>query len=204
MKIELHSHTRRYSGCSQLTPLELVNKLADQGYGAVYITEHDRFWNDWELAQLRDECPRIRIFPGIELSLLGGPQHLLVLGTNDEEYLSMRMEPAAVLAKARAQNHLTVLAHPCRWDGGDAILQEGLLPDAIEHLSWNQQEPQQAERATETAQRLGLPMVNAGDVHAEKMIGQFWIESAGPVEKADDIRGIVLMGGYRLCQHPRD
>lgn len=39
-RIELHSHTNPGSGCSTLTPAELVRIYAEKGYHGVVITNH--------------------------------------------------------------------------------------------------------------------------------------------------------------------
>ena len=195
MKVELHLHTNRYSACAVHTPDQAMRKLIATGYEAVFVTEHDAVWSDEELARLREEFPAIRILPGVELSpFFYGSYHLLVLGSNDPEYLSLR-DVADILAKARAEECLTVLAHPFRWEGGDEMLVAGHRPDALECQSPNVT-PAQAERAREAAEKLGLPAVNSGDVHALDFIDQFWIETAEPVETARDIRRIVLAGQY--------
>jgi len=198
MKVELHLHTSRYSACAINTPQEMMRRLIDAGYGAVYITEHDAVWADKELAELRAAVPGIRIFPGVELSL--GRQHLLVLGTNDPAYLSLDSEAAAV-EKARDERALTVLAHPFRWEGGAEMLEAGdrsLLPDAIE-LRTSNQDADQAAASAEAAGRLNLPLVNAGDSHALNFIDKFWIETHRPIERGDDIRNIVIDGAYDNC-----
>lgn len=198
MKVELHLHTTRYSACAVNTPQEMMRRLVDAGYEAVYITEHDAFWSDEELAQLRAAVPGLRIFPGVELSL--GRHHLLVLGTNDPAYLSLDSEAEAV-EKARDERHLTVLAHPFRWEGGAEMLEadeESLLPDAIELRTPNQ-DAAQAQAAAEAAGRLNLSLVNAGDAHALDFIDRFWIETLRPIELADDIRNIVIDGAYGNC-----
>jgi len=203
MKVELHLHTCRYSGCARATPTELMGKLISAGYEAVFITEHDAIWRDWELDHLQSEFPDIRIFPGMELSLGNDVmplQHLLVLGANDPEYLLMG-DLAEILDKARAAGHLTVLAHPARWPGGAQMLEEGLLPDALEYYTGSHTPPQAAQ-AAEIAARLRLPLVNSGDVHALDFIDRFWIETDRPLEKRGDIRSIVLSGAY--ANHPRD
>lgn len=198
MKIELHCHTSRYSGCAVSTPHEMMAALLAAGYGAVFITEHDAVWSDWELANLQAEFPAIRIFPGVELSFgTDTAEHLLVLGSHDERYTKLAAAEE-VLAKARAEGHLTVLAHPFRWKGGDKMLQSGLLPDAIEHLTCNQG-PQHAEIAAETAGRLKLPMVNADDAHSVEMVSQYWIETDRPAETPADIRRIIVEGAYKNC-----
>ena len=196
MKVELHLHTTRYSGCATCSPEELMPALIGKGYQAVFITEHDALWSRQELQILQSEFPDIRIFPGVELSL--GPdrtEHLLVLGTYDRQYLTIR-DPAGVLQKARAEGRLTVLAHPFRWKGGNQMLDEALLPDAIEQQTCNQGLPEHVQLSRQAAARLHLPLVNAGDVHAMDKVGRFWIETRRPVVKAGDIRAIILEGQY--------
>ncbi len=198
MRIELHMHTRRYSACALAGPMDVVNHARELAYGAVFLTEHDAIWPVEELEALRRACPDVKIHSGVELTLTagGGLQHLLVLGTQDERYLQLADRPAEVLARARDDGCLTVLAHPYRFDGGDRILHEGLLPDAIEWHTPNV-DGEQAECARDRADCLHLPVVNAGDVHDLSFQGQFYIETDRPIERGTDIRQIVLDGEYR-------
>ena len=195
MKVELHLHTRRYSSCSTATPFELMEAMVRTGYDAVYLTEHDAVWADWEIRDLQAEFPAIRIFGGVELTLSWDPlQHLLVLGTSDPEYLEMD-DAAAVIHKAREEGHLTIAAHPFRWDGAADVLTGASPPDAIEYNTCNHG-AKQALRAHETAQILGLPLVNGGDVHSLAFVNRFWIETGRDIIQGDDIRSIVREGQY--------
>ena len=198
MKIELHCHTSRYSACAISTPSDMMKALIAAGYGATFITEHDAVWSAEEMDNLQREFPQIRIFPGVELALKGDTaEHLLVLGTRAAAYTKLPTTEE-VLAKARAEGCLTVLAHPFRWRGGDTMLQAGLLPDAIEHRTCNQGDDQ-AKIALETGRRLRLPIVNADDAHSVEMVSQFWIETTADAATVADVRRIVLEGIYRNC-----
>ena len=197
MKVELHLHTSRYSGCATATPVELMRRLIETGYEAVYITEHDAVWSAREIARLQAEFPAIRIFPGVELSLgeaVMPLQHLLVLGTTDRTYLKIH-DPAELLEMARSAGHLTVLAHPCRWEGGAAMLDEGLLPDAIELHTCNH-DRYAASQARILSEKLGLRLVNSGDTHGLGFLNRFWIETARPIGQAEEVRSIILEGAY--------
>lgn len=201
MKVELHLHTSRYSDCAVATPSELMETAVAAGYDAVYITEHHRIWQDHELDWLRERFPDVLIFPGVEINLPGeAMQHLLVLGTNDPTYLTLA-ESADILRRARDEGHLTVLAHPCRWPGAGQILDDGLRPDAMEYRTCNQ-DLHAAGAALAWAGELGLPVVNAGDVHSVEMVGRYWIETARPLTGPDDVRPIILAGQYE--RFPRD
>lgn len=195
MKVELHLHTNRYSRCASATPGEFMDRLIRTGYEAVYITEHDAVWSEWEIAQLQQGYPGMRIFPGVELSLSGDSlQHLVVLGTTDAAYLFLD-DPAEILAKARAEGHLTILAHPFRWEGAARILDLGLRPDVLEHRTGNHSAAE-AARAEAVAENLGLRLVNAGDSHGLGSLNRFWIETDHSLKKANDIRRIVLNEAY--------
>ncbi len=201
MKTELHLHTSLYSACAAHSPKKMLSRLLKRGYQAVFITEHDAVWRNEELKELRGRFGGLRIFPGVELSLgPDGGQHVLVLGTNDPEYLSL--DEAGVLEKARAEGHLTVLAHPFRWRGAGAMLDRGLLPDALEQKTCNH-DIVRARLSAIAAERLGLRVVNTSDAHHVEALDRFWIETDRPIEAADDIRGIVVAGEYENCQSLR-
>jgi len=202
MKVELHMHTSRYSACARNGPEDMLAELVRQSYGAAFLTEHDAVWPDEEVERLQAAFPGVRIFPGVERGLgANSTQHLLVLGTNDPAYLRMS-DPAEILAAAKAAGHLTVLAHPMRWPKGADMLNEGHLPDALEGCTGNQ-DPTRAAVAGSLAERLGLKLLNSDDAHSVEMVGRFWIETARPLERADDLRGIVLDGAYEnyMCRN---
>lgn len=178
-----------------------MRELIRTGYRAVFITEHEKVWSKFEIRELQEEFPDILIFPGVELALgHKKAMHMTVLGTTDEEYVHLQTNPAAVLEKASNEGHLTVLAHPYRWEGGDEILRHGLQPDAIEYRTCNHDEKMGAKSKV-SAEKLGLPLVNAGDVHALTMINKFWIATTKSIQYADEIREVILQGDYRLCAH---
>ena len=199
MKVELHLHTSAYSGCATNTPDEMMRRLIKCGYEAVYITEHDAVWNDRQLERVRANFPKLKIFPGVEVTLTDfqSVQHLIVLGTNDPDYLQIADE-ATILGKAADEGHLTILAHPFRWPGGAFMLGKGLRPDALECHTPNHG-PQAAQMASTVNNSLGIALVNASDAHSTEMIDQFWIETDSPLEQADDIHQIILKGAYKNC-----
>lgn len=197
MKIELHLHTSRYSACSIVSPKKILRHAAECGYEAVCLTEHDAVWSEAELRELRAEFPRLRIFPGVELTIQREPLgHLLVIGTSDEAYLCLAEQGGpAVLRRARQEDLLTVLAHPFRWEGAGDLLDGEELPDAIEHRTCNHDAA--AGRLSEIAAgSLALRPVNAGDVHSLAMVGRFWIQTHRPVADVHQLRRAVVEGRY--------
>lgn len=201
MKIELHCHTDRYSGCATNSPAEMMAGYAACGYDVVYLTEHNQFWAADELADLRGMFPQLRIFSGVEINDGQVGHDLLVLGVSDPAYLKLGRSGRwdEVLARAGRDGHLTVLAHPCRFQGGCDLIGAGLRPDAMEYRTCNQDDAAMLRRAEALAEAHGLPLLNAGDAHGLAMIDRSWIETDGPVEDGNDIRSIVRGGMYRNC-----
>jgi len=196
MKVELHLHTSRYSLCGRDTVYAMLAAAVKQGYDAVYLTEHDKMWQDYELEMLRADFPQLMILPGVELSLGDdGGMHLLLLGTNDPKYLKPDLEPSAIIAMAHEAGHFTALAHPFRWSDRPELLDGDILPDALEHRSRNHDQAM-AEKTIEAAEKLHLPIINADDAHSTGDVGRFWIETDRPIEKPEDIRDIIIAGEY--------
>ncbi|MCD4823900.1 MAG: PHP domain-containing protein [Phycisphaerae bacterium] len=197
MKVELHLHTNRYSTCAVDSPEDMMARLVELGYDAVFITEHDAVWSEAELDDLRSKFPSLKIFPGLEITLANAVRsvHLLILGTRDPAFLTMQRDVGSILARARRQHCLTVLAHPYRWEGGSGILAEGFYPDAIEHRTPNHT-PLQSLMSKVTARQRSLRLINSGDCHSLNFPGYFWVETHQPFDSPAELRRIILEGQY--------
>ena len=204
MKIELHSHTSRYSPCATDSPRKLMKHFAKCHYDAMFLTEHNQVWPEEELRDIRKKFPHLMIFPGVELSIgdesSQHTQHLVVLGTSNPAYLAMR-QPSEILDRARSEGLLTILAHPFRWEGSSRMLDEGLRPDALEFRT-NNHTAEQGKSSLQAAETMGIPLVNAGDTHCRDFINRFWIETRRDLVEARDIRQIVLEGAYQNRSAP--
>jgi hypothetical protein len=197
MKVQLHLHTSRYSFCAVESPTRMLAELCRLRYDAVFLTEHDALWSQPELKELREQFPQIAIYPGLERSVQG--QHLLILGAQDPTFLEID-DMQEILSLARRQDLPTILAHPFRWQGGDAVLRSGLeLPDAIELKTCNQQGPALLSAAA-GAGALSLPTVNADDAHSLDMLGQYWIRTREDFSTPQELRQILVTGAYDRCE----
>ena len=76
------------------------------------------------------------------------------------------------------------------------MLTEGIVPDALEAYTGNHGDAG-ARQALGVAEKLGIPAVNAGDVHALDFIDRYWIETDQELADAKDIRRIVTARLYR-------
>jgi len=203
VKVELHCHTNRYSLCSLASPAEMLGRLVETGYEAVFITEHNQVWGDDELDEIQSQFPQLKIFPGVELTFdnPAGFSHLLVLGSNDPDVLALA-SPADVLTWAAKQNLLTVLAHPFRFDGADWPIRSQasaeILPDAVEYFSPNV-DAAQAKLALLAARQLDIRLVNADDAHGLDYINQFWVETNRPFDTPAELKKIIVEGDYENC-----
>jgi hypothetical protein len=195
MKTQLHLHTSRYSGCAIHTPEMMLQRAIQKGFQSVFITEHDAVWPTRELQDIRRQFPALQIWPGLELTVLNdmGASHLLILGTNARDFLQME-DSQEILAEARRRQCPTILAHPFRWEGAEAMLAGPLRPDGIEYHTPNHP-PAMAEVSREHAEALSLPLINSDDAHSKDMIGRYWIETHRPFRTPRELRAILL-GGY--------
>ena len=192
MKVEIHSHTRPYSPCSNIPPKELIAMAEASGYDALFITEHNRVWPRRDLAELQEMCENIHIFGGIEIAL---PRRhdLLVLGADNPVYESLRT-PEEVLAQACADGLLTVLAHPFRFH--EELPDFCRLVDAIEIRTCNHSLPDHHVAAQGYAERYRLAEVYSSDAHGLNFMNKFWVETEAPFRTPQDFRHLILAGHY--------
>lgn len=196
MKVELHCHTSQRSLCATHPVEEMLRRLVELNYDAVFLTDHDAVWPAEEIDSLREAFPEIAIHPGLERTLPNaqGFGHLLILGTDDRTFLDLA-EPGDLLARARRMGCPTILAHPSRWQGAGQLLADGFFPDAVEYRTPNHS-PLQGTMTRVSAKRACLRMVNTGDAHGLGYLGRFWIETHQPFQSPQDLRRVLLEGLY--------
>lgn len=192
MKVEIHCHTNVFSGCSRIPPNELVAMAEASGYDAMFITDHGKVWSRMQIAGLREMAERVRVFPGIELTLPDGPD-LLVLGADDPVYETMT-SPSEIFAKACQDGCLTVIAHPFRWS--DELPAFCGLADAVEVLTCNHPHEDQAEAARAFAVEHRMAPVYASDAHGVNFMNRFWMETHEPFSTPQEFRRLVVAGRY--------
>jgi hypothetical protein len=107
--VDLHCHTAPRSTCSSLRPEELVDGARAAGLDAICLTEHDRFWPEADLQDLRGRT-NFPVFAAIELTTDIG--HLLAFGLPGDA--GPLPTAAAAFAAAQSAAGLLYLAHPAR------------------------------------------------------------------------------------------
>ena len=182
MLIDLHTHSKPESEDSNLTPDELVATAKSVGLDAICITEHDRFWDDQDIADLskRHDFP---VFPGVEITT--EQAHILVFGLR--KYLFGMHHASFVRRLVDEVGGVIIVAHPYR---RHYLTQEGPegeryypalnracesplfeLVDAVEVLN-GRGSPVENLFSQDIAQRLNIPGIAASDAHDIKDIGR--------------------------------
>ncbi len=183
--IDCHTHTTRYSGCSNVSPERLCSLGELRGLDGIVITEHQVRWQHAELDGLRSQCPGITIYSGVEVSV-GEGYDVVVIGPETGsmfgyavpfELLLRELEPV------RGETFLFV-AHPFRYtDRMTTELEEilsavdGIEVNSINILQNNARD--EGERVSPVNQavydmargKYGLVAVYNSDVHHESGVG---------------------------------
>jgi predicted metal-dependent phosphoesterase TrpH len=204
--IDLHTHTRRHSWDSDLSPDELIELSKQAGLDGLCLTEHDFFWDLNEVAALARRHDFL-VLPGVEINTEDG--HMLCFGLTSYSYGMHRVgELADHIQKAGGA---MVAAHPYRrqapWKPDDpedyrsALLKAVANPAyascwAMERLNGR---GTQAENAFSAAicDALGLPETAGSDAHAAGDIGRC---ATRFLDRIEDLEGLIaaLRGGR--CQ----
>lgn len=158
--IDLHTHSRPYSGDSALDGAELVQRAAAAGLEGVALTEHDTLRPAEEVAALAERFG-ILVFSGMELTTEIG--HVLAFGL-DSYHPSLR-SIETLRREAAAVGGVLFLAHPFR--GWNRPIDWGRLPElvhGVEALN-GQEHGTRNDRAVELARSFSLPGIGGSDTH---------------------------------------
>ena len=207
LNIDLHTHTRRYSRCSVLSPDQLCETAVARGLDALVITEHHYQWADDEIAVLQTRHPAIKLYAGVEISCDDGRDYV-VLGLSPGPYgpAHMPVERFQSLLETRPGT-FAFIAHCFRHSADERGL-ANLRVDGIEVASYNiLSRPQplagpaeivRAELYHKWQKKMDwVPLCNS-DGHSERMIGTFFSQ----IESCDGFpRDEVALGV--CCAAPR-
>src|SRR5438128_1855025 len=104
----MHLHTTKGASDSMLTPEALIDEARRVGLTGVNITEHDRMWEQWDLASFREKHEGIFVSNGMEVSTDMG--HILAVGLRGYSAGIRRLEHLRQVADA--QGAFLIVAHP--------------------------------------------------------------------------------------------
>jgi len=187
MKFDLHLHTSRHSPDSVTDPFELLDAARAAGLDGVVITEHDYWWPDDELAELRAAAPDLVILAGVEVAARGGD--VLCYGITDPFALPRGMAWPELCREVHRQGGVAVAAHPNRWGQPfEKILREQRPElDGIEVMS-NNMDPDLRYRAAELlAKHPHFAQLGNSDSHAPETVGCCYTEFDCAIRTAADL-----------------
>lgn len=129
MLIDLHIHTKPASYCSELDPVDAIQRAKEMGLHGICITEHDVIWNRENIEKLSSEHG-FPVFRGMEVNTDCG--HILVFGLN--EYVPGIWRAATLRSVVDEADGVMVAAHPFRrpWYGVRLRQEYGLSITAVE------------------------------------------------------------------------
>jgi hypothetical protein len=182
LKIDLHTHTRRYSSCSALSPDALCQVALDCGLDAIAITEHQYQWSPAEIGELQAYYPSLKLYAGVEISCADDRDYV-VLGLDPGWYPSQMPYPRLRALLDAHPDAFCFVAHCFRYSEDESGLAERQI-DGIEVGSYNTLARPQPSRGPVVIVRQEqylcwrhrqgwIPLYNS-DGHAEKMVGTFY------------------------------
>lgn len=192
MRVDIHVHTGRYSGCAVGSPQEMAQAALAKGLEGIVLAEHDMAWPQGELANLAKEFPGLRFFRGAEMTVAQG-EHLLVLGVSTFAPLVPLLPYRQLIELVRDLGGIAILAHPLRRDPDPELLK---LVDGVEVASHSIPQALRA-KVTALASQYQLPAMAASDAHWPQALGQFAMDILSPVETEQELAAALAHGCFR-------
>jgi predicted metal-dependent phosphoesterase TrpH len=187
MKFDLHMHTCRHSHDSLTDPLDLLRAAQAAGLDGIVITEHDYWWPDDELAELRAAAPALVVLAGVEVTGRGGD--MLCYGITDPFALPRGIAWPELCREVHRQGGACVAAHPNRWNQPfEQILREQKPElDGIEVMSNNMDADLRAGAAELLTKYPHFAQLGNSDSHAPETVGCCYTEFDCPIRTAADL-----------------
>jgi predicted metal-dependent phosphoesterase TrpH len=201
MIIDLHVHTRLYSGCSSIEPGDLILRARQAGLDGIALTEHGILWKEEKLAPLRDRAAEmgLTLFAGEEVTCFekGTRKDFLIFGI--KESLGGNLTPRSLINRVHEEGGVVIAAHPFKpsrlgtgYHGvGEEILELDL--DAIELYHPNHGE-EALERILAAATLRGLPLTGGSDAHELYQVGRYSTRFLNCVRTVEDLAGEIRAG----------
>ncbi len=180
MEIDLHIHTNRYSGCSNIDVIKLLRKVPEVGLNGIALTEHGICWS---AENIREICEKSRVadlvvLPGQEVACytkLGQFQgEFLVFGPSRSLGSSRSLEQ--IVEIAHGEGGVVIAAHPFRklpnhsgfYGAGEGVYRTHLDGLEVEHPSYDAESRLLAQKAREV---MGISGTGGSDAHDLRSVG---------------------------------
>lgn len=198
IRIDLHTHTRLHSSCSQIEPTALIRQAVRAGLDGVAITEHHYQWRPEEIAELLANAgePHFLVLAGFEYASTQGDMLVFGLTADQAAELKLGMPPEEAVRIVHELDGICIAAHPTRAGLGYDDRIATLPMDAIEVASVNLQEHEQ-RLAAQLAANTGLRPVASSDAHRVGDVGKYATEFQDPIQSVADLRNAIRRGRFR-------
>lgn len=187
MKFDLHMHTCRHSHDSMMDPFDMLKAAKAAGLDGIVITEHDYWWPDDELKELRAAAPDLVILAGVEVTARGGD--VLCYGISDPFALPRGIAWPGLCREVHRQGGACVAAHPNRWNQPfEKILREQTPElDGIEAMSNNMDADLRARAAELLRKYPHFAQLGNSDSHAPETVGCCYTDFDCEIRTATDL-----------------
>jgi predicted metal-dependent phosphoesterase TrpH len=180
MEYDLHIHTSRYSGCSNIDPVEAMVRARDVGLRGIALTEHGIRWRDDEIQEVIREAgvQGLAVFPGQEIacySTSGKFQgEFLVFGYPSS--LGSNKSVETLIGMVHEKGGVVLAAHPFKrhdtghgyYGSGDATSGYALDGLEVEHPAYD---GEGRACAADLATKMGIAGIGCSDAHDIRSIG---------------------------------
>lgn len=202
MIVDLHVHTKHYSGCSSIEAESLISRASEVGLDGGVITEHGILWHEEALEPLRTQAlmKDILLLAGQEISCFNNGRRqgdFLVYGVNWS--LGSNLTARDLVRLVHDEGGVVAAAHPYRrsrlrgsyYGVGDEIYDLEL--DALE--LWHLDHDEEARRKVQSASRiLGIPMTGGSDAHELYEVGSCFTRFLHRISSLEDLISEIRRG----------
>ena len=193
MELDLHIHTNRYSGCSNIPPGRVVRSAMDAGLDGIALTEHGIRWSDRDIQDLLEKAGEesFTVIPGEEVacfSRAGKFQgEFLVFGYPKSLGSSKSIDK--VIELVHGEGGIVIAAHPFKpqdtgpgyYGCGDAVWELDIDGLEVGHPSYTDAS---RRRALQVMRERGLAGISCSDAHDPGAIGALRTVFEVPVRDA--------------------
>jgi len=202
MEMDLHIHTNRYSGCSNLAPSALLRKARDAGLDGIVLTEHGIRWSDDNLQELVEESgvPDLLVLAGQEVACYtkrGEFQgEFLLFGYPRSLGSSRSLE--AILEMVHGEGGVVVAAHPFKkivsangggfYGAGFRVYDYDLDGLEVAHPSYDRES---TALAVEAMRKRNIAGIGCSDAHDLRSVGLCRSVFADPITDMEGLCGAI-------------
>lgn len=195
MLIDLHVHTRHYSGCSNIEAQDLVARAKQEGIDGIVLTEHGILWREEMLAPLREqaESQGKLLLAAQEVTCFDKGRRqgdFLVFGMSRS--LGSNLSAQELIRRVHKEEGVVIAAHPYKpsrlggsyYGAADEIYELEL--DGLE-LYHPEHDEKARQRVRSAAMALGIPMTGGSDAHELCELGAYCTKFFNRVTTSEEL-----------------